>query len=89
MNSDFFRLHDGETAQGFLEMQVQQANCKLNSFDFAIWMDKQDPLSHVRNEFFYPKLSTLPKGEYPSVRDQCRVLSFDSFFSRSNSSEIE
>lgn len=36
----------------------------LLSSDFAAFLDKKYSLNHLRNEFFYPKSLTLPKGAF-------------------------
>ena len=61
MDTQFFSLGD-QTPQDLLETKAHESNFSLTSQDFAAWMDRHDPLGHIRQEFFCPKLSTLPKG---------------------------
>jgi hypothetical protein len=42
LNRDFFRLKADQTDQQFLEAKAQYSNCKLDSLNFATWMDNHD-----------------------------------------------
>ena len=35
---------------------------ELEDLEFARYMDKQDPLANLRNEFYYPKMKDLDSG---------------------------
>jgi hypothetical protein len=45
-----------------LNQYAKQWQVEPNSERFAQKLDEIDPLRHVRQEFLFPKLSTLPKG---------------------------
>ncbi|VDM28681.1 unnamed protein product [Toxocara canis] len=41
----------------------REANIEdLMSYEVAIELDKRDPLKHLRDEFYYPKMKTIPHG---------------------------
>jgi len=61
-NKDFFHLNVDQSPQSFLNTKSDQWQLKLNSEQFAKFMDNQDPLRYMRQEFFYPKMATLPNG---------------------------
>lgn len=63
-NESFFHLDADQSAQAFLDDKAVRFQSPLNSEQFALMMDKQDPLAPCRREFFYPKKMTLPNGEY-------------------------
>lgn len=49
--------------QSYLQALALEAGISdLTSYDFAEVLDEVDPLKHLRQEFFYPKMKTLPKG---------------------------
>jgi hypothetical protein len=59
---DLYRLNDKQSPQTFLESKANQSQFKLCDEEFAVYMDSQDPLGSIRQEFFYPKMATLPNG---------------------------
>ena len=48
--------------QETLNEQVEKWKVSLNSEEFARKLDENDDLHHLRDEFYYPKKGTLPKG---------------------------
>ena len=52
-------LHPGEK----LLSTAEQLGMKVEDVDFAVYMDQQDPLRHLRDEFFYPKMKDLVTSE--------------------------
>ena len=46
-----------------LKIAAQQ-QLEIFSHQFAQFMDKNDPLAHLRQEFFYPKMKDLPHGNF-------------------------
>ncbi|CAF3832735.1 unnamed protein product [Rotaria magnacalcarata] len=65
--SDFFKLDDGQSPQLFLNRKALQFQSELNTKQFAVSMDDQDPLGYVRQKFYYPKLQTLPNVDKKRV----------------------
>lgn len=61
-NQDFFQLGIDQSAESFLHTKSYQCQLNLNTKQFAIYMDSQDPLAYIRQEFFYPKMDRLPNG---------------------------
>jgi hypothetical protein len=65
MNAEnFFQLGVDQSPQSFLDIKSDEYQLGLNNEQFALIMDHQDPLGYVRQEFFYPKMQTLPNGLY-------------------------
>lgn len=50
------------TPQDILDNQAEQWQIPITSEAFARQLDENDSLSHVRDEFYYPKINSLPKG---------------------------
>ncbi len=50
------------TPQDILNNQSEKWQISITSEAFARKLDETDPLRHVRDEFYYPKKGTLPKG---------------------------
>ena len=50
----------------YLKNSIKAANLvsedALLSQELAEYLNDQDKLKHLRNEFFYPKMATLPHG---------------------------
>lgn len=47
----------------YLQRVAQDAGISdLTSFELAEALEDADPLKHLRDEFFYPKMKTLPHG---------------------------
>jgi hypothetical protein len=63
-NKHFFNLDVNQSPQSFLNSKSSEWQLNLNSEEFAQAMDDQDPLGYMRQEFFYPKIATLPYGLY-------------------------
>ena len=49
--------------QETLEHKAEELGVSLRSEQFALELDQDDSLKHLRNEFRYPKIATLPKGK--------------------------
>lgn len=64
IHEDFYLLDADQSPQSFLNTKSDQWQINLNSEEFATIMDNHDPLGYVRQEFHYPKMSTLPYGLY-------------------------
>lgn len=41
----------------------------LMCYDLAVELDKRDPLRHLRDEFYYPKMKTIPRVDYSLVNE--------------------
>ena len=52
-------LHPGEKLLSI----AKQLGCSVEDVEFALYMDKNDPLRHLRDEFFYPKMKDLESSE--------------------------
>ena len=50
------------TPQDLLENQANKWQVSMTDEQFARKLDENDPLKSFRNEFFYPKVGTLPRG---------------------------
>jgi hypothetical protein len=50
------------TPQDILNNQAEKWQISITSEAFARKLDENDPLRHVRDEFYYPKIGTLPNG---------------------------
>lgn len=48
--------------QNTLNNYAEKWQISKTSEAFARKLDENDPLNHVRKEFYYPKVGTLPKG---------------------------
>ena len=60
------------TPEDILHNLSNKWHTPIESEEFARKLDENDSLNHVRDEFFMPKISNLPKGICPN--DSC--LSF-------------
>ena len=56
-----------QTPRQTLDEHAQKWQLETASEAFAHKLDEIDPLRHVRQEFFVPKMSTLPKGKTLTV----------------------
>ncbi|KAK7091303.1 hypothetical protein V1264_009004 [Littorina saxatilis] len=54
-----FNSQDGLHPSEKLLSIAKQLNKNVEDLDFALYMDEQDPLRHLRNDFFYPKMKDL------------------------------
>lgn len=52
-----------QTPRQALDERANTWQLETTSEAFAHKLDEIDPLRHVRQEFFVPKMSTLPKGK--------------------------
>lgn len=50
------------TPQDLLEYQAEKWQISMTDEQFAKKLDENDPLKSFRNEFFFPKIGTLPQG---------------------------
>lgn len=50
--------------QDILQNYAKKWQIPITSEAFARRLDENDPLNHVRDEFYYPKVGTLPKSKY-------------------------
>jgi hypothetical protein len=48
--------------QDILNNRAEKWQLSITSEAFARKLDENDPLRHVRDEFYYPKVGGLPKG---------------------------
>ena len=48
--------------QDILQNQAEKWQISITSEEFARKLDETDSLRHMRDEFYYPKNGTLPKG---------------------------
>jgi hypothetical protein len=64
IQQNFFQLNVDQSPQSFLDEKSEQYQLTLNDAQFALAMDNKDPLGCVRQEFFYPRIRTLPNGLY-------------------------
>ena len=55
------------TLEDALNYQSEKWDIPITSEAFARKLDENDPLRHIRNEFFYPKNRTLPKGIFINI----------------------
>lgn len=53
---------DDRTPRDTLNSYAEQWGLEFTNEAFARKLDQIDPLQHLRNEFYIPKLRTLPKG---------------------------
>ena len=51
-----------QTPQDILNNQAEKWQISITSEEFARKLDENDPLHHVRDEFYFPKIGGLPKG---------------------------
>lgn len=65
--------------QEILNERAEKWQLTLNSEVFARKLDENDELRHVRDEFYYPKKETLPKGMFTSDRAPFLLTIIDSF----------
>jgi kynureninase len=54
------------TPQDSLNNQAEKWQISITSEAFARKLDENDPLRHVRDEFYFPKSGGLPKGMFIS-----------------------
>ncbi|CAF2872877.1 unnamed protein product [Rotaria sp. Silwood2] len=75
-NQDFFHLVADQSPQSFLNTKSHQWQLQLNTKQFAIRMHNEDPLAHMRRNFFYPKMATLPNVDKNRIKsnDECIYL---------------
>ena len=52
-------LHPGEKLLSI----AKQLGCSVEDVEFALYMDQNDPLRRLRDEFFYPKMKDLESSE--------------------------
>jgi len=55
------------TPQDLLENQANKWQVSMTDEQFARKLDENDPLKSFRNEFFYPKVGTLPRADKSQV----------------------
>ena len=55
-------LHPGEKLLSI----AKQLGCSVEDVEFALYMDQNDPLRRLRDEFFYPKMKDLESSEIVS-----------------------
>jgi hypothetical protein len=50
--------------QDILDNQAEKWQISITSEAFARQLDENDSLNHLRDEFYYPKIKSLPKGVF-------------------------
>ncbi|CAF1448659.1 unnamed protein product [Adineta steineri] len=73
---EFFNRDANQSPESFLITKSDQWQLNLNTKQFAMYMDSQDPLAYMRQEFFYPKLAALPNVDTKRTdpNDECIYL---------------
>lgn len=65
-----------ESLKTDLESLSNDMKLDLDSREFALAMDKQDPHHELRQMFFYPKMKDLPLGELLYYTYMSKMLIF-------------
>lgn len=59
---DKHNCNEKDQPQDILNNRAEKWQLSITSEAFARKLDENDPLRHVRDEFYYPKAGGLPKG---------------------------
>ncbi|CAF0728622.1 unnamed protein product [Adineta steineri] len=71
MDNDIYNKQNQQLhPQDILKNQAEKWQISLTSEQFARKLDETDPLQHTRNEFYVPKIGTLPHGEFIDAADK-------------------
>ena len=55
-------MHSNHPANILLD-KAKLNGSDVDSLQFASQMDQEDPIHFLRNEFYFPRCGSLPKGE--------------------------
>jgi hypothetical protein len=61
---ELFNVADGFHPAEKLLAAAKNYGKEVEDLEFALYMDEQDPIRHLRNEFFYPKMKDLVTSKY-------------------------
>jgi kynureninase len=77
MNDYHSTGNDQPMPQDILDGQAKKWQLKISSEEFAQELDQNDPLSHVREEFYYPMSADLSEGiVLTRITSQSKIFSF-------------
>lgn len=68
LDEELFKTDELHPAEKLLAT-AKKLGKEVEDLEFALYMDEQDPIKHLRNEFFYPKMKDLVTSKYrrPSI----------------------